>query len=71
MDTTLFTPRHIETGDRPEMQITIENENRFKDAARDEWTRIYDTQTRRAYLVQSAPCGLNCYCDAVYTEAVN
>lgn len=71
METTLFTPRHIETNNRPEMQISVDDENRFKDAKRDEWIRIYDTVTCRPYLVQSAACGLDCYCDAVFTEAVN
>ena len=64
--TTIFTPRHHKTDMRIEIKIAWKDYLRYKDADRDTWTEITDLTHNAQILVQSADCGADCYCDAIY-----
>ena len=73
METSIFTPRRFvgdgwRSEERLKMRISKKDRERYSAAQRDEWVRVHDHASGKEYEVKSAPCGLNCHCDAVYKE---
>jgi hypothetical protein len=66
----LFTPRISKNSQtRLRMALTDADISACAKSFSDTWrTTVTDQNTGRRYVVESAPCGLRCHCDAVIVK---
>lgn len=66
----LFTPRISKSSDtRLQMMLSNADIAACAKSFSDTWrATVTDQNTGRRYLVESAPCGLRCHCDAVIVK---